>query len=82
VAGRITAYGRHQGDLFGIPATGRDIRVSGIAIWRIRGDRIVEHWHETDQMGLMQQLGVIPTTSPPEQGPTLPTTGRTASRRL
>jgi len=60
VAGRVTAYGRHEGDLFGIPATGREIRVTGIAIWRIRDDRIVEHWHETDQMGLMQQLGVVP----------------------
>ena len=62
VAGRITAYGKHEGELFGIPATGKDIRVTGIAIWRIRGGRIVEHWHETDQLGLMQQLGVV---SPP-----------------
>jgi|ERR687891_7323 steroid delta-isomerase-like uncharacterized protein len=60
VVGRITAYGKHDGELFGIPATGKDIRVTGIAIWRIRDGRIVEHWHETDQMGLMQQLGVVP----------------------
>ena len=65
VVGRVTAYGRHQGELFGIPATGKDIRVSGIAIWRIQDDRIVEHWHETDQMGLMQQLGVIPPRPTP-----------------
>ena len=60
VVGRITAYGTHTGDLFGIPATGKEIRVSGIAIWRIRDGRIVEHWHETDQMGLLQQVGVVP----------------------
>jgi predicted ester cyclase len=60
VVGRITAYGTHVGDLFGVPATGRDIRVSGIAIWRIRDGRIIEHWHETDALGLMQQLGVVP----------------------
>ena len=60
VVGRITAYGKHTGELFGIPETGRDIRVSGIAIWRIQDGKIVEHWHETDQMGLMQQLGVVP----------------------
>lgn len=60
VAGRITAYGRHEGDLFGIPATGREIEVSGMAMWRIRDGRIVEHWHETDQLGLMRQLGVVP----------------------
>lgn len=67
VAGRITAYGKHEGELFGIPATGKDIRVTGIAIWRIRDGQIVEHWHETDQMGLMQQLGVVPPPPvPPE----------------
>jgi predicted ester cyclase len=60
VVGRITAYGKHVGDLFGVPATGRDIRVSGIAIWRIRDGQITEHWHETDALGLMQQLGVVP----------------------
>lgn len=65
VVGRITAHGKHEGELFGIPATGRDIRVTGIAIWRIRDGQITEHWHETDQMGLMAQLGVItlPDTS-------------------
>lgn len=60
VTGRITAYGTHEGDLFGIPRTGRDIRVGGIAIWRIADGKIIEHWHETDQLGLMQQLGVVP----------------------
>ncbi len=65
VAGRVTAYGRHTGDLFGIPATGKEIRVTGIAIWRVRDDRIVEHWHETDQLGLLQQLGVLPPPGPP-----------------
>lgn len=65
VTGRITAYGTHEGDLFGIPRTGKQIRVTGMAIWRIADGKIVEHWHETDQLGLMQQLGVVPT---PEQG--------------
>ena len=65
VAGRVTAYGKHEGDLFGIPRTGKDIRVSGIVFWRVRDGKIVEHWHETDQMGLMQQLGVVP---PPPGG--------------
>lgn len=59
VVGKVTAYGKHVGELFGIPATGKDIRVTGIAIWRIRDGKIVEHWHQTDQFGLMLQLGVI-----------------------
>lgn len=65
VVGRITAYGTHRGELFGIPATGKDIQVTGIAIWRIQDGRILEHWHQTDQIGLMQQLGVLPP--PPTQ---------------
>ena len=60
VVGRITAHGTHVGELFGVPATGKPIRVTGIAIWRIRDGKIVEHWHETDGLGLMQQLGVLP----------------------
>ncbi len=66
VAGRITAYGKHDGDLFGIPATGKEIRMTGMAIWRIADGKIVEHWHETDQLGLLQQLGVIPALDQPE----------------
>ncbi|GBD16891.1 Aklanonic acid methyl ester cyclase DauD [bacterium HR26] len=66
VAGRITAYGKHEGDLFGIPATGKEIRMTGMAIWRIADGKIVEHWHETDQLGLLQQLGVIPALDQPE----------------
>ena len=60
VVGRITAYGTHKGMLFGIPATGKDIRVTGIAIWRLADGQIVEHCHQTDGLALMQQLGVIP----------------------
>lgn len=63
VAGRVTAYGKHEGELFGIPRTGKDIEVRGFAFWRVRDGKIVEHWHETDQMGLMQQLGVVPPPS-------------------
>jgi predicted ester cyclase len=61
VVGRVTAYGKHEGELFGIPRTGKDIRVTGIAVWRIADGKITEHWHETDGLGLMQQLGVIPS---------------------
>ena len=60
VAARITGYGTHEGDLLGIPATKKEIKMSGIVIWRIRHGKIVEHWAQNDMMGLMQQLGVFP----------------------
>lgn len=57
---RWTFRGTHQGELMGIPATGRQVIMTGIEINRVRDGKIVEHWVEMDQMGLMQQLGVIP----------------------
>jgi len=60
VVGRITAYGTHEGELLGIPRTGKQIRMTGIVIWRIADGKIVEHWAEIDVAGLMQQLGAIP----------------------
>ncbi|MGO4105494.1 ester cyclase [Leifsonia sp. YAF41] len=61
VVTRLTAYGRHEGDLPGpLPATGIEIRETGVAIHRIAQGRIVEHWSDRDDLGLMQQLGVIP----------------------
>jgi len=56
-----TGRGTHTGELMGIPATGKRIEMTGIGIQRIAGGKIVEEWVESDQMGMMQQLGVIPT---------------------
>lgn len=60
VVTRWTATGRHEGELMGIPATGKQVTVTGIDITRYSGGKIVEHWGEFDQMGMMQQLGVVP----------------------
>ena len=57
---RWSAQGTHQGDLMGIPPTGKDIFITGMAIDRFEGDKSVEHWEILDQLGMMQQLGVIP----------------------
>lgn len=61
VVTRWKAQGTHKGELMGIPATGKQVTVTGIVIDRIVGGRIVESWGEFDQMGMMQQLGVVPT---------------------
>ncbi len=57
---RGTFRGTHQGELMGIPPTGKPITVSLIDINRIEGGKLVERWAETDMLGMMQQLGVIP----------------------
>jgi steroid delta-isomerase-like uncharacterized protein len=61
VTARITGYGTHEAELLGIPETHKAIKMSGIAVWRIAGGKIVEHWAEIDLLGLLQQLGVVPT---------------------
>ena len=55
-----SARGTHTGELMGIPPTGKSVNVTGIAIDRFENGQSVEHWEVFDQMGLMQQLGVIP----------------------
>jgi predicted ester cyclase len=50
----------HTGDLFGVPATGKRVKQSGIMIYRIKGGKVVEQWAEANMLGLMQQLGVVP----------------------
>lgn len=64
VAARLTMHGRHTGDFLGIPATGRSVNVAGIHILRIENGRIAEHWGTNDDLGFMQQLGVVPQPEP------------------
>ena len=60
VVSRVTVRGTHRGDFMGIPPTGKQIRWTAIAIDRIKDGKFVEGWANTDDLGLMQQLGVIP----------------------
>jgi predicted ester cyclase len=60
VVARLTYSGTHDGDLFGIPATRRRVSVRQFAVYRITDGKVVEEWEVSDQLGLMQQLGVIP----------------------
>jgi steroid delta-isomerase-like uncharacterized protein len=61
---RANNEGNHTGPFLGIPATGKHAKWSFIDIHRIEDGKIVEHWVETDQLSLMQQLGMVP----PPQG--------------
>ena len=57
---RWTDTGTHTGTpLFGVPATGQKIILTGIDILRIRNGKIVERWAENDKMYLMETLGLI-----------------------
>jgi steroid delta-isomerase-like uncharacterized protein len=56
----FTASGTQQGEIFGVPASGRTVSLHGINIWRLRDGRIVERWGRLDELGLMRQLGLVP----------------------
>ena len=60
VVTRWSSGGTHKGVLMGIPATGKSASVTGVTIDRFANGKIVSTWAIFDQMGLMQQLGIIP----------------------
>jgi predicted ester cyclase len=57
---RGTWSGTHKGEFMGIAPTGKRVSFGVIDIVRIAGGKFVEHWGQMDNMGLMQQLGLIP----------------------
>lgn len=63
VVTRWTMCGTHQGEFMGIPATHKQVKVTGIQIERLVAGKIVEHWRQSDDLGLLQQLGVVPSGS-------------------
>ena len=65
VVTRLTAYGKHERDLPGIPATGNDMEMTAIVIHRIAGGRLVEKWSDKDVLRMLQQLEVLPPLGPP-----------------
>jgi predicted ester cyclase len=60
VVTRITAVGRHEGDLPGIPRTGNELKVTATVIHRIADGKLAEKWSDKDLLGFLQQLEVIP----------------------
>ena len=64
VVARLTVHGTHQGEFMGMPPTGNPIEVTATDIFRIGDGKIVDHWGNFDDLGMMQQLGAIP---PPGQ---------------
>lgn len=61
VAARITGRYVHKGTFQGIPATNKAVVLPRIAIFRVWGGRIQEHWDQADRFGLLQQLGAAPS---------------------
>ena len=60
VAIRHSLRGTHQAAFQSIPATGKQVKVSAIATFRVVNGKIAETWLDADILGMLQQLGAIP----------------------
>ena len=63
VVARLTAQGTQQGAFNGVPPTGKRATWSEMHIGRVANQQLAEHWGEIDNLGMLQQLGVIPPPS-------------------
>jgi steroid delta-isomerase-like uncharacterized protein len=65
VASRFEWAGTHNGEFLGVPATGRPVHVWGIVIDRLENGRIKDTRIIMDTLGLMTQLGAVPSSPTP-----------------
>lgn len=56
---RLSSHGTHQGEFFGLPPTHKPFQNTGIHIVRFRDDKMIEHWANNDDLGLLRQIGAI-----------------------
>ena len=56
---RMTATSTHGGPFFGVPATGRPIRVAVMDVCRFKDGQIVEHWGVPDRFAVLAQTGAL-----------------------
>ena len=57
--GEIT--GTHTGELFGVPPSGKPVKSMEINYLRMQDGKIIEQWGIFDVMGMMQQIGMVPS---------------------
>jgi len=64
VVQRTVARGTFKGEpLAGLQPNGKLCEAGGISMFRIADGKIVERWEQFDQVGMLQQLGVMPAPS-------------------
>jgi steroid delta-isomerase-like uncharacterized protein len=67
VVTRWTMRGTHEGEFRGMPPTGNKLEITGIGIFRFSEGKVVESWDNFDQLGMMRQLGAIPSSGQSQQ---------------
>ena len=64
---RLTVRGTNTADFMGMPATNRSIEVNSINMIRLKDGRLVDHQVNSDGVGMMRQLGLIPDSDQPQE---------------
>jgi len=64
VAIRNTWYGTQEADFYGVPPSGKRVAVTSVGIDRVKDGLVTEGWGELDMVGMMQQMGALPTVGP------------------
>lgn len=80
VAVRLTTAATQTGEFMGLPPSNKRYRIEEIHWFRLRDGKVVEHWHQFDQMGLMKQLGAMPGGNGASTAPGAKTTPAGATR--
>lgn len=60
VAIRWTWRATHTGTFRGLAPSGKPVIDTGMAFYRLEGGKVVRAWLETDRLGVLQQIGVVP----------------------
>jgi predicted ester cyclase len=59
VAERFVMTGRHEGEFHGVAATGKEVVLNGMAMFRVTDGKIAARWGVEDHLGLLRQLGAL-----------------------
>jgi steroid delta-isomerase-like uncharacterized protein len=68
VVTRWTGRGTHQGEFMGVPPSGNRVEITGMTINCVSGSKISETWTIYDALGMMQQIGAMPSSPEGGQG--------------
>ena len=61
VSANYTNQMNHKGDFLGVSATGKRVNATGQFIREVKNGKVTAEWQTTNALGLMQQLGAIPS---------------------
>jgi steroid delta-isomerase-like uncharacterized protein len=51
----------HNGIFHGIKPSGKQIKVSGINLYKFENEKIISEWEQTDTISILRQLGALPS---------------------